>query len=92
MNPGSGRGVGVGTPEFSQCHNSRLTGADIKTHLGEKPVNQVLLTFDKMFTYVISLLLRSPVFPRTSGLVENGVQNDTSIKVSISYIYTILKG
>ncbi|RXN19080.1 paramyosin-like isoform X1 [Labeo rohita] len=23
---------------------------------------------------------RSPVFPRTSGLVENGVQNDTSIK------------
>lgn len=31
VNPGSGKGVGVGMLEFSQYHNSRLTGEEIKT-------------------------------------------------------------
>ncbi len=57
MNPGSGRGVGVGTLAFSHGHNSRLTGADIKTHLGEQAVNLILLTLDKsFFTYLICVL------------------------------------
>ncbi len=57
MNPGSGSGVGVGTLAFSHCHNSHLTGADIKTHLGEEAVNQILLTFDNFFfTYLICVL------------------------------------
>lgn len=52
MNPGSGRGVWVGTLEFSQCHNSHLTGADIKTHFREEAVNQILLTFDKKCLHI----------------------------------------
>lgn len=78
VNPGSGKGVGVGMLEFSQCHNSRLTGEEIKLAWRGGNKSNFIDIWQKMFTYVICVLLRSPVFPRRPGLVQNA----TSIKVS----------
>jgi len=53
VNPGSGKGVGVGMLEFSQCHNSRLTGEDIKPNWSGGHKSNFVDVWQKMFTYVL---------------------------------------